>query len=412
MTTPPAPKSVAVLSSAPSGGAGIAARRLGEALATRDDLAVDVIDLARLGEAVPPEAAPPGSFSNRTVSDVHFTVEHPGFERGWFVELLAGYDLVNVHWAVGLISLAELDALGRTGTPLVFTLHDFLHVSGGCHYPGSCPHLGEGCMACPQIDRQRASAGLPPRLRRIREEIFARPNVHLTAPSAYVRDRAVESGIVPPARAHVLRNPYAVPVAPQPRDGGGPARILLIADNLDERRKNMRLALEALAALAAGGLPRPILVDLVGEGGAEVEGALGAGGIPFLAHGRIHDHAAISAICRDCDIVLTASLEDNWPNILVEAGVHGVLPVVGPGHGCEEFVRAFSFGEVAFAYTADAFAAALRRAIDRVSPAHAERAGAAIRAAHDPARIARTFVETFLPAAAPVRRRHAAAGGG
>jgi len=389
-----------VLSSAAVGGAGIAARRLAEALATRADLAVDFIDLARFGETVPPTAAPPGSFSNRIVSDVHFSVEYPGFERGHVVELLAGYDLVNVHWAVALISLAELDALSRAGVRLVFTLHDFLHVSGGCHYPGPCTRLDEGCMACPQIDRQRASASLPPRLRRIREEIFARPNVHLMAPSLYVRDRAMASGIVPEGRAHVLRNPYAVPVAPRPRPTSGPVRILLIADHLDERRKNMHLALNALAVLAARPLARPVLVDLVGLGGVAVEAMLRAAGIPFLAHGRIHDPAAISAICRDCDIVLSPSLEDNWPNILVEAGVHGAMPVVGPGHGCEEFVRTFDYGEVAFAYTADAFARALEQAIASLSPDRAASAAAAIRAAHEPTRIARAFVDTLLPAAA------------
>mgnify|MGYP000321333621 CR=1 FL=1 len=97
--------------------------------------------------------------------------------------------------------------------------------------------------------------------------------------------------------------------------------------------------------------------------------------------------------------MLTASLEDNWPNVLVEAGVYGVLPVVGPGHGCAEFVRTFDYGEIAFAYTEDAFALALRQALAGLSPARADAAGAAIRAAHAPAPIARQFAERFLPAA-------------
>lgn len=399
-----APRRVAVLSSAHWGGAGIAARRLAEALATRDDLAVEMIDVARLRETVPPAVAPPQSFTNNRMSDVHFTVEHPGFTRGWLVELLSAYDVVNVHWAVTLIALGELDALARTGTTLVFTLHDFLHVSGGCHYPGPCTELGEGCLSCPQIDRARASATLPGKLRRLRQEIFARPNVHLVAPSAYVRDRAVASAIVPPARAHVLRNPYLAPFALQPRPAvaAGPIRILLIADNLGERRKNMKLALDALAALGAAGLARPILVDLIGEGSAAVEARLRAGGIPFVAHGRLDDHRQIAAICADSDIVLSASLEDNWPNVLVEAGVHGAMPVVGPGHGCAEFVRAFAYGEVAHAYTVPAFARALARALATLEPARADAAAAAIRAAHAPRRIAQQFAELFLPAA---RRR-------
>lgn len=403
---------VAVLSSAHWGGAGIAARRLTEALATRDDLAVEMIDVGRLRETVPPDIAPPQSFTNNRMSDVHFTVEHPGFARGWLVELLSAYDVVNVHWAVTLIALGELDALARTGTTLVFTLHDFLHISGGCHYPGPCTELEEGCLSCPQIDRTRASATLPGKLRRLRGEIFARPNVHLAAPSAYVRDRAVASAIVPEGRAHVLRNPYIAPFEPQPRPAGtGTARILLIADHLGERRKNMALALDALAAIATAGGPRPILVDLIGEGGAAVEARLREGGVPFVAHGRIDDHRQIAAICGESDIVLSPSVEDNWPNVLVEAGVHGAMPVVGPGHGCAEFVRAFAYGEVAHAYTVPAFVRALTRALAALDPARADAAGAAIRAAHAPPRIAHQFAELFLPAA-PRRRRALAAASG
>ncbi|GAB5378642.1 MAG: hypothetical protein AcusKO_51040 [Acuticoccus sp.] len=404
-----APQSVAVLSSASVGGAGIAARRLADALTGRAGLTVDFIDLARFGEAVPAGIVPPRSLTNRRISDVHFTVEYPGFARGWVIETLKSYDVVNVHWAVTLVALGELDALSRAGRPLVFWLHDFLHVSGGCHYPGPCTQLSDDCLVCPQLDTAAASARLPAIARRIKAEIFARPNVHLVAPSAYVRDGAVASGIVPAARAHVLRNPYEAPHAPRRRDGTGAARILLIADNLGERRKNMRLALAALTRLAAEGAPRPFAVDLIGEGSAEVEAILRAAAIPFHAHGRVHDHRRVSAICHDCDIVLTASLEDNWPNVLVEAGVYGVLPVVGPGHGCAEFVRAFDYGEIAFAYTEDAFALALGQALASLSPARADAAGAAIRAAHAPAPIARQFAERFLPAArAP---RHVAAAG-
>lgn len=399
-----ATRSVAVLSSASVGGAGIAARRLADALTKRPDLTVDFIDLARLGEAVPPETAPPHSFTNRTISDVHFTVEHPGFTRGWFVETLKSYDAVNVHWAGTLIALGELDALARAGRPLVFWLHDFLHVSGGCHYPGPCTRLSHGCLVCPQIDTARASGRLPTIVRQLKAEIFARPNVHLVAPSAYVRDGAVASGIVPEARAHVLRNPYEAPYPPPMREGTGPARILLIADHLGERRKNMRLALEALTRLAAEGTARPLFVDLIGEGSAEVEAPLRAAAIPFHQHGRVSDHRRVSAICRECDIVLTASVEDNWPNILVEAGVYGVLPVVGPGHGCAEFVRTFDYGEIAFAYSAEAFALALRRAIGTLSPTRAVAAADAIRAAHAADHIAHQFTQRFAPV--PPARRH------
>ncbi|UOM34191.1 glycosyltransferase [Acuticoccus sp. I52.16.1] len=403
--------SVAVLSSAPSGGAGIAAKRLAEALAGHG-VACDFIDIAALGENVPEDARPSRSFSNRTVTDTHFTVEHPGFCRGWLVEMLAAYDIVNVHWALGLIALEEMAALARRGVTLVLTLHDFHYVSGGCHYPAGCGGMAVGCHACPQIDRSLASLTVPPRARRFKEALFAHAGVHLTAPSHYVRDGAVATRIVPPGRAHVIRNAYQ-PLSPAPaaREGGA-VRLMLIADSLAERRKNMRLALEALALLAARLAAREdapeVVLDLVGASDAEVTGLVHETGLPATQHGRIAEHAAITEIYRRADLLLTPSLEDNWPNILVEAGVYGVLPVAGPGHGCEEFIRSFDFGVVAGAYTVDAFADALERAVDRLAPggaAHERLAGPraeaarAIRIAHAPDRIAGRFLRRLAPPA-------------
>ena len=156
----------------------------------------------------------------------------------------------------------------------------------------------------------------------------------------------------------------------------------------------MALALEALALLAKDGAG--LEVDLVGHGDAAVRKLLDATGIPYVAHGRLTDHAAITAVYRGADILLTASSEDNWPNILVEAGVYGGIPVVGPGHGCAEFVEAFGYGEIAADYTADAFADAIGRAIAARTPEAAEAATGRIRAAHDPAAIAAAFSGTFL----------------
>lgn len=402
MRRPPARRiSVAVLSSAPHGGAGIAAKRLAEALQAHG-AAADFIDLAALGEGVPDDARPERSFSNRAVSDTHFTVEHPGFCRGWLVEMLAEYDIVNVHWALGLISLAELMALAERGTTLVFTLHDFHYVTGGCHYPAGCTRLGLGCHACPQLDRSLASPAIPPAARRFKQALFAHPNVHIVAPSHFVRDGAVASRIVPPGRAHVIRNPYA-PHASDWAEPGAAVRLLLIADSLSERRKNMRLAFDALALLgerlaARADAPR-LALDVVGASDPQTQRLVARTGLAATQHGRLADHGALTAIWRRSDLLLTPSLEDNWPNILVEAGAYGVLPVVGPGHGCEEFVRSFNYGTIARSYTADAFAEALEAALERRSCEARGTAARAIRIAHDPARIVAQFLGHFAPPA-------------
>lgn len=395
---------LAILSSASAGGAGIAARRLARALREHGEIGTDFIDSASLGGFLPPDVARQTSFSNHAISDTHFTYEYPGFARGWLVEMLRGYDVLNIHWATYLLSLGELDALSRAGKPMFFTLHDFHYLTGGCHYPASCTGFEAGCHNCPQVDRSRIA---PPRIARnhaIKREIFARPNVHLIAPSAWLRDRAVTAGIVPRARAHVLRNPYAPARAPLLHRKRDPLRILLIADALHEGRKQMPLALDALAQLVSArrtaGAEGAVKVDLVGKSDEALLAQLEAMGVPHTAHGRLTDRDRLAQIFARTDLLLTCSNEDNWPNILVEAGAYGAVPVVGPGHGCAEFVQRYNFGQIATDYTPEAFAQAMMRGMECWSEADCTRALEKIRADHTPQRAAhemQSLIKSALP---------------
>lgn len=396
MNSTPAPQ-VAILSSASGGGAGIAARRVVDALNSSGCFEAHFIDIEGLRHKVPESVSPEGSATNRRISDTYFTVEYPGYTRGWMVELLAGYDVVNIHWASHLVSASELLALALRRKPMLFTLHDFYNITGGCHYPATCQQLASGCPACPQVDTTRYSQAIIADNSALKRRIFAQPNVHLSAPSAFVRDTAVEAGIVRAEQAHVLRNTYE-PLADFDPLRPFTDRVLLIADSLYERRKNMKFALEVLVRLHRLGV-LPFSVDIVGYAAPEMEAYLADAGVKHQFHGRITDHLALTRIMQQADVVLTTSLEDNWPNILVEAGCYGCAPVVGPGHGCEEFVRHFDFGVVASDYSIDNFSAALLTAMSQRSKLARAKAVTAIRHAHAPATFARhyrTLVESTI----------------
>ena len=356
---------IAVLSSAGGGGGGIAAHRVASALEKMDGVSAKFLTGEGLGGFLPSEVAPQKNMSNRKLTDTHYTVEYPGYRRDWLIEYLSRFDIVNVHWASYLLSLGELDALSRRGTRMLFTLHDFHYITGGCHYPAGCTGMNTGCFNCQQVDSDLCDSKFIPINLRIKQGIFARSNVHLSAPSQYLRDMAVATGIIPAERAHVLRNPY-LPLDPEiTRVRDGTTRILLVADSLTERRKAMPLALDSLAELqrriGAGDGAGPIMVDIVGQADDALLERLKNSQVPYQLHGRITDHARLVDIFALNDIVLSCSYEDNWPNILVEAGAYGCIPVVGPGHGCEEFVKTYDSGAVAPAYTAGDFADTLAR---------------------------------------------------
>lgn len=387
-----APKRIAVLSSAGGGGAGIAARRMADALSADGSMQADFIDIATLGETVPQSVSPHGSFSNHAISDTHFTVEYSGYQRGWLVDMLnANYDLVNVHWASYLISIGELLALALRSKPLLFMMHDFYYSTGGCHYPATCTQLRSGCLSCPQVDTKHCPRSVIAENYQLKQKLFSLSNVHMAAPSAFLRDEVIKSGLVPRERAHVLRNAY-VPTAEFNPARPFNNRILLIADSLREGRKNMCFALEVLAMLRSLRPQSPdFMVDVVGVAAPEMTAYLVATDVGHVFHGRITDHQKLGAVMQKSGVLLSASLEDNWPNVLVEAGSYGCVPVVGPGHGCEEFVHRYGFGAVAEDYTVKAFVAALLEVLTSHSAKARQAAVQAIREEHAPANVARDF---------------------
>lgn len=386
---------IAVVTSATAGGAGIAAMRTAQALQTHGGHQVDVFDVAAVG-AVDPYVSPQRSVSNGRLSNTHFTADHGTASREWLVRTLAGYDVVNVHWSSYLLSVADLEALAASGTPMLLTMHDFNHVTGGCHYPAGCTGLHAGCEACPQVTQDLFPRAEVQRMKLRRNALLSRPNVHLAAPSRYVLDAAGDAARVPAARRHLLRNPYA-PLGDasfaRPVDGAAPAMsILLVADSLTERRKGARLAAEALFrhAQAASARGREVHIHVAGTADEALLHALRSTGAKLHVHGRVTAHARLVEVYRACEVQICSSHEDNWPNVLVEAGAYGCLAVAGPGHGSEEFCRRYDAGPVATAYTPEAFADALEQLAEMPSHALTARRAAlaeAVRREHDPATV-------------------------
>lgn len=386
---------VAILSSASGGGAGIAAKRICDALNLGADYQSDFIDIASLREAVPSSVAKSGSLSNRRYTDTHFTAEYPGFVRGWLLALLSKYDIVNVHWASFLITTSELIALARTRTKILITMHDFYYSTGGCHYQAGCAGQFFSCIACPQADTRSFSYADILAAYREKVELLSFSNVHISAPSKYLVDTVVATGIVDPERAHVIRNIYHADGEAFGDKQAVKTNILLVADSLVERRKGMRLALAALADATARYDGR-LNVHIVGHADDELQRICAEHRLRAVFHGKIGDHAELVKLYRSVGILLTCSYEDNWPNVLVEGGAYGVVPVVGSGHGCEEFCRVFGIGQVISRYTPEAFSEGIVRCVAEYPDNGALVAySSAVRQCHEAADVIATYEQVI-----------------
>jgi glycosyltransferase involved in cell wall biosynthesis len=369
---------LAILTSATGGGAGIAAKRVFNAIQATlgPEHTIELIDMQSLGEAVFTDVASHSGGSNKLFSDTHYTVEYPGYVRSFVVSYLRGFDVLNIHWCSYLITLTEIQLLVELGVKIVFTCHDFYYLFGGCHYPHTCTRWLTGCLSCPQLDVERFPSYSPTHNLRIKQQIFASPNVSLTAPSAHLVNVARQSKIVSDSNSHVIRNPvdtdsYHINTnRPASLLEPGKFKVLLIADSSHERRKGFSIALEALSQLPRLLGDTELEVAFVGHGSQESAESLERNGIKAYAHGHLKDPSEIARVYRSVDAVLSASLEDNWPNILVEAYACGTLAIVGPGHGCSEFVMRYGSGNVSDSYLPTDFAKAAAKLFNAMSQRH------------------------------------------
>lgn len=402
-----------ILSSASAGGAGIAAQRLYEALSDSraSPYSWDFITVDSMGGQVPREVVPRGTMSNNVFSNTAFTGDWGTSPRAHVVSHLSKYDILNVHWSSDLISLSEISALAQIGMPIVFTLHDFYYATGGCHYPASCQQYKKTCEICPQVNQVKWPYERVLYAQKLKRQIFACPNVELVAPSEYLRNLASTALAVGRDRSHVVRNVYE-PVLPQKLTGsrtesnGSPVTLLLIADSFVEVRKNLATAIEVLGKI---NLPKSqsLLVKIVGNVGAENKKIQTAPRVTCEWVGQTRDHSELGRIFQESDFIFSPSLEDNWPNVLVEAASYGVVPIVGPGHGCEEFVKFFGRGIVSDDYSSAAMCQAVEKACGRSW--EVKEASQNVRLAHAPSVVSAEYCGIFdrLIGASPPRTNFA-----
>lgn len=392
---------VAILSSASGGGAGIAAYRVYEALSELGQCEVDFYDVQRLSETMDKNISLQHNASNNFYTNTLFTIDYATYCRPWILNLLSQYDVINIHWSCYLLSLSEISVLSNMDIKIVFTLHDFYYITGGCHYPAGCTLYRESCGRCPQVDLNISTNKLVYESQQIKRAIFSKDNVSLVAPSEFLAMNAMCSGIVPSDRIYVIRNTYK-PLFTYHEKWLGNRSILLIADTFYEKRKGLSLAVEAIKEACkkyshyANG--RNIELHLVGRMDSEIEDLLQGCNLNIVCHGHLSSHEDIVNVFNVCHFILSCSYEDNWPNIFVESAAYGCVPIVGRWHGCEEFVNFAGVGFVSENYSPNSFAEEICRSFllsDTELSGMMEKVSDVSRAAHNASCIAGQYVDCF-----------------
>lgn len=271
-------------------------------------------------------------------------------------------DLIQLHWVARFVDYEAFFELVPATTPVVWTLHDMVPFTGGCHYDQACNRFAQSCGRCPQLGSE-SDTDLTGQVWQRKWKSFQklRPEqLHIVTPSRWLGEQVGQSSLLSRFPRSVI--PYGLDTevfAPRDRSVSRELLriprhakvVLFVANGVSEPRKGFHLLTRALEKIDS---PSEMFLLSLGSG-APAE----FGGFPKAHIGHVDNDSFLSHVYSAADIFVAPSLQDNLPNTVLESISCGT-PVVGFAvGGIPDMVRPGLTGLLA----APGDAAELRRAI-------------------------------------------------
>lgn len=235
----------------------------------------------------------------------------------------------NIHGGGKVGWNVEMVGMCANRVPTVWTLHDAWSFTGRCAFLGNCTEFLEQCGGrCPTpgdypfLPLEKIAGEFA----RKRHVLHASRYLAAASPSGWMAECA-KSGIWKGREVRVVANCLDTSVY-RPRGnsrkrlGLAPHKdtVLLCAANLDDSRKGMDLALQALEKTKRG----PLQVLVMGGGGVFPV----LPGISFVSFGFVKSPDRKAEVYSAADVMLHPAREDNLPNTVLECLACGT-PVAG-----------------------------------------------------------------------------------
>jgi glycosyltransferase involved in cell wall biosynthesis len=273
-----------------------------------------------------------------TLTNTLLSLPYPGADLAQH-PLLATADIVHLHWPTWAVTPRAIRGWLAGGRTVFWTLHDFWAMTGGCHYPAGCEQYQTECLKCPQLF---GDIGLVPNAFAEKLHAYgAGGSLWIVTPSEFLAARARESRILGGRPVEIVRNPIELDRFRPPEDrealrqswGVRPEDFVIFFGSFDlaETRKGAGLLVEAVRRLVASGelaaaLPHGARIHLAVTGKSTA--LAGLPGVAMLDCGRLEEDETIADALGVADLACLPSLEDNYPNVAVEATACGT-PCLG-----------------------------------------------------------------------------------
>ena len=339
-----------------AGGAAVAARRLVDALCKNGAEVSMLVRDGVVGNAS--ERCNGGSKVHvlpcRWMASWHFLWERLvlfvrlGFRREHLFDIDAGIsgtditrlrafreaDVIHLHWVnQGMLSMAGLRKILRSGKPVVWTMHDAWPSTAICHLTLGCRQFTRQCRQCKYLGRQSAWLA---RVWRRKQRLFSEGDITFVACSRWLEGEAKASALL--RGQQIVNIPNCIdtrlyrPGDQQEarREEGLPQDrrlVLFVCQRVTNAYKGMDYLIEACRQLASEhpAMKDEVSVVLLGSHADEVASALP---FPAIAMGYVSDEQRMVRLYRSADVFVLPSLSENLPNTIMEAMACGV-PCLG-----------------------------------------------------------------------------------
>ena len=299
-------------------------------------------------------------------------------------QVIKDADIIHLHWTnSGFLSVNDLKKLIALNKPIVWTLHDMWAFTGGCHYSGSCNHFINQCGNCYYL-RQPADNDISHDGWLRKKDMLSRAdNISFVTCSNWLAGVALKSSLLETKSVQAIPNPIDTTIfSPQDKAaarakwGIDPsAKVILFgAANINDKRKGIIYLVAALQHLKDH-YPQAGQIEIVIFGKNK---HFDTNVLPFPVHSlsTITNAADLAALYSLADVFVSPSIQDNLPNMIMEAMACGTPVAAFNTGGIPDLIDHQQNGYLAEFESPTDLAAGINQLLN---PANAEEMSAAAR---------------------------------